>query len=129
MNGCPRRRVNIDWIKRMLNWDLFTHPQAKEFNATTSAELKKYLSEQWKTYMTIKDLWISFYEWYRLSQKEAIQMMSSKESVSTKHKWKSLDGQTTETDFPFPPFKRIILGEEEKQTKATPLMIHKEESQ
>jgi hypothetical protein len=27
------------------------------------------------------------------------------------------------------PFKGIILGEEEKQTKATPLMIHKEESQ
>jgi predicted dienelactone hydrolase len=39
------------------------------------------------------------------------------------------DGQTTETDFPFPPFKGVILGEEEKQTKATPLMIHKEESQ
>jgi hypothetical protein len=128
MNGCPRRRVNIDWIKRMLNWDMFTHPQAKEFNATTSAELKKDLSEQWQTYMTIKDLWKSFYEWYRLSQKEAIQMMSAKESVSTKHKWKALDGQTVETDFPFPPFKEIILGEEEKQTKATPLMIHKEES-
>jgi hypothetical protein len=122
MNGCPRRRVNIDWIKRMLNWDMFTHLQAKEFNATTSAELKKDLFEQWKTYMTIKDLWISFYEWYRLSQKEAIQMMSAKESVSTKLKWKALDGQTTETKFHFPPFKEIIIGEEGKQTKATPLM-------
>lgn len=61
-----------------------------------------------------KDLWISFYEWYRLSQKEVIQMMSAKESVSTKHKWKAVDGQTTEIDFSFPPFKGIILGEEEK---------------
>lgn len=54
VNVCHGRRVNIEWIKRMLNWDLFTHPQDKEFNATTFAELKKDLSEQWQTYMTIK---------------------------------------------------------------------------
>lgn len=41
-------------------------------------------------------------------------MMFAKESVSTKHKWKAVDGQTTEIDFSFPPFKGIILGEEEK---------------
>jgi hypothetical protein len=41
--------------------------------------------------MSIMDLWISFYEWYKLSQKEAIQMISSKESVINKHKWKALD--------------------------------------
>jgi hypothetical protein len=45
MNGCLKRRLNIDWIKRILNFNLFTHPKAKEFNATTSVELKKELSE------------------------------------------------------------------------------------
>jgi hypothetical protein len=46
MNGCPRRRVNTKWIKIMLNWNMFTHPQSKKCNVTTSVELKKDLSEQ-----------------------------------------------------------------------------------
>ena len=63
MEGCANYSVNTEWIKRMLNWDLFTHPDSKKFNLDTSAEEKHFLSSQWKEYMELTSSWISFYEW------------------------------------------------------------------
>ncbi len=36
MEGYPKHKVDAEWMKRMLNWHLFTHPDAKIFNMTTS---------------------------------------------------------------------------------------------
>jgi hypothetical protein len=67
--------------------------------------------------MSTNELWIYFYEWYKISKKETSQMISSRENVRTKHKWNELDGQTAETifSFPPPPFKGINPGEEGKK--------------
>jgi len=45
------------------------------------------------------------------------------------HKWKSLYGQGIESTSTFPPFKVIVLEEEDKQSKSIPLMPDMEESQ
>ena len=59
-------------MKRMINWDLFSHPEAVEFNASTPAKQKQILEKQWQTYMNTQDCWISFYEWKKnISEKTA----------------------------------------------------------
>ena len=51
MEGFPKYKVNSDWMKRMIIWDLFTHPDAKEFNLTTSLAEKTIISLRWKEYV------------------------------------------------------------------------------
>ena len=46
-----------------------------------------------------------------------------------KHKWKSIDGRQSKSTYTFPPFKSILLEEEEKQSKAIPRVLAKEDSQ
>jgi hypothetical protein len=43
--------VKEDWIKNMLNWDLFTHPDAEQFSKTTPDNEKVALSMAWQNYM------------------------------------------------------------------------------
>ena len=65
-------------------------------------------------------------------EKQLFQMMDSEKGKwieSPKHKWKSIDGQQLESTSTFPLFKSILLEEEEKQSKAVPLVLAKEESQ
>ena len=63
MMGCNKYRVKSDWMKDMLNWDLFTHPNAEAFAENSSYEEKVNLSKEWKDFMDKKDIFISFYEW------------------------------------------------------------------
>jgi hypothetical protein len=63
MVGCKKQKVNSEWMKAMLNWDLFTHPCAEDFASNSSDEEKLSLSKEWKDYMDEKDMFISFYEW------------------------------------------------------------------
>jgi hypothetical protein len=63
MKGCPKHLVKEDWMKEMLNWDLFTHPAAKGFSTSSTNEEKQNLSRKWQQFMTEKSIFISFYEW------------------------------------------------------------------
>ena len=47
----------------MINWDLFTNPEAEQFDRSHTPEENKELVEDWKHYMEINNSWISFYEW------------------------------------------------------------------
>ena len=49
----------------MLNWDLFSHPGAKEFARNTSNEENTRLAQNWKHFMNRENIYISFYEWYK----------------------------------------------------------------
>jgi hypothetical protein len=50
-------------MKDMLNWDLFTHPNAEAFAENSSYEENINLSKEWKDFMDKTDIFISFYEW------------------------------------------------------------------
>jgi hypothetical protein len=50
-------------MKGMLNWDLFSHPDAERFSKSISDKEKLALSTNWQEYMTKNNVWISFYEW------------------------------------------------------------------
>jgi hypothetical protein len=67
MKGCPKGSIEEVWIKKMLNWDLFTNPETKDFNIATSDKKKAELSQKWQNYISDKEIWISFYEWKKLS--------------------------------------------------------------
>jgi hypothetical protein len=62
MKGCKKWQVDKDWMKRMINWDLLTHPETIEFNASASIEKKHNLAQDWQSYMAVQNYWISFYE-------------------------------------------------------------------
>jgi hypothetical protein len=55
--------IKEEWMKAMLNWDLFTHPNTEIFSKSISHKEKLALSTDWKEYMTKNNVWISFYEW------------------------------------------------------------------
>lgn len=63
MKGYSKSRANCEWMKEMLNWDLFTHPKADSFARNTSNKEKVRLATQWKDFMDTEDIFISFYEW------------------------------------------------------------------
>jgi hypothetical protein len=48
LKGCKKDIVKADWMKEMLNWDLFTHPKAENFARKTSNKEKVNLALQWK---------------------------------------------------------------------------------
>jgi hypothetical protein len=123
MTGCPKRSIEEVWIKKMLNWDLFTHPETSDFNISTTDEEKTKLSKDWQNYISEKDIWISFYEWKRIAQNPEVQMMEGGAETSPRHKWKSLEGQTVESTSTFPPFKGIVLEDNNRQVRAVPLML------
>jgi hypothetical protein len=102
MRGCQKGSINEDWIKRMLNWDLFTNPETKEFNTVVSDSEKLKLSKDWQKYIIENDLWISFFEWRKLNQKGVVQMMGEYFETPPKHKWKGIDGHTVESNSTFP---------------------------
>jgi hypothetical protein len=65
-------------------------------------------------------------------KKQFVQMMDSEKGKGPeihKHKWKTIYGQQIESASTFPPFKIIMLEEEEKQSKAIPLVLAREDSQ
>jgi hypothetical protein len=125
MKGCPRESIEEVWIKKMLNWDLFTHPETSDFNISTSDEEKTRLSKDWQNYISEKDTWISFYEWKRITHNLKVQMMEGGET-SPRHKWKSLEGQTVESTSTFPPFKGIVLEDNNRQVRVVPLVLAEE---
>jgi hypothetical protein len=75
MKGCPKGSLEEVWIKKMLNWDLFTNPKTHDFNIATSDEEKTKLSQDWQNYISNKSIWISFYEWKKLSQNVEVKML------------------------------------------------------
>ena len=80
--------------------------------------------------MKKENCWISFYEWKNSTKAQNVQMMAfGKEVENPKHKWKSVDGQQLESSSTFPAFKSLLLEEEEKHSKAIPLVLAKEEPQ
>ena len=93
----------------MLNWDLFTNPETNEFNTAVSNTEKLKPSKDWQEYISDNNLWISFFEWKKLNQKVVVQMMGESSENPPKHKWKSIEGQTVESNSTFPPFKGIAL--------------------
>jgi hypothetical protein len=110
----------------MLNWDLFTNPETNEFNIAVSDLEKLKLSKDWQKYICDNNLWISFFEWRKLNQKVVVKMMGEPSEPSPKHKWKSIDGNTVESNSTFPPFKGIVLEDNSKQVKAIPLLLSEE---
>ena len=113
----------------MLNWDLFTNPETNDFNISTSNEEKAKLSKNWQTYISENNTWISFYEWRKLDQKIEVQMMEGGSETPPKHKWKSLEGQTVESNLTFPPFKGIVLEDNNRQVKVVSLLLSNEVTQ
>ncbi|MCQ5273484.1 hypothetical protein NE578_10685, partial [Schaalia odontolytica] len=67
-------------------------------------------------YISEKDTWISFYEWKRITHNLEVQMMEGGET-SPRHKWKSLEGKTIESTSTFPPFKGIVLEDNNRQVR------------
>ena len=109
----------------MLNWDIYTHPEADSFGLTHSCEENIRLSKEWKQYMEIKNVWISFYSWKRLKQSETVLMTNS--TASSSHSWIAIDGSRIETTTTFPNFKGIVLGGAQHSAKAFPL-VQKDDS-
>jgi hypothetical protein len=63
LKGCRKDTVKAEWMKEMLNWDLFTHPKAEAFAKNSSNTEKLRLACEWKKIMDTEGLFISFYEW------------------------------------------------------------------
>lgn len=63
MDGCLKFEISAQWMKAMLNWDLYTNPQANEFDQNHTPVEKKQFAEDWKHYMEINNTWISLYSW------------------------------------------------------------------
>ena len=53
-------------------------------------------------------------------------MMGEILEIPPKHKWKSIEGQTVESNSTFPPFKGIVLEDNNRQVKAVPLLLSEE---
>jgi hypothetical protein len=126
MKGCQKGSIEEKWIKKMLNWDLFTNPETNDFNSAVSDKEKLKLSQDWQKYISDNNLWISFFEWKKLNQKAVVQMMGESSENPPKHKWKSIEGQTVESNSTFPPFKGIVLEDNNRQVKAVPLLLSEE---
>jgi len=126
MKGCREGSIEEKWIKKMLNWDLFTNPETNDFNSVVLDKEKLRLSQNWQKYISDNNLWISFFEWKKSSQKAVVQMMGESSEIPPKHKWKSKEGQTVESNSTFPPFKGIILEDNNRQVKAVPLLLSEE---
>jgi hypothetical protein len=62
--GCSKQRQNPEWMKNMLNWDLYTHPKAKIFAKQTPDSEKLKLAADWKAFMDQRNMYISFHEWH-----------------------------------------------------------------
>lgn len=119
MDGCLKSEISAKWMKDMLNWDLYTNPQAEEFEQTYILEQKRQLATYWKHYMETNNMWISFYSW---KDKIAPINVLTSSSISDKHGWIALDGSKVETPTTFPPYEGIILGENANAAKAIPLV-------
>ena len=63
-----------------------------DFKLATSDTEKAELSQKWQNYISDKEIWISFYEWKKLSPKAEVHMMEGGSETPPKHKWKSLEG-------------------------------------
>lgn len=127
MDGCFKFEISEKWMREMLNWDLFTNPQAKEFDHTYSPQAKKTLAEEWKHYMEVNNSWISFYSWEdNIAPINVLTGSSSTTSVN-KHAWTALDGNKVETPSTFPPFKGIVIGGNKNVAKSTP-MVQKDDN-
>lgn len=121
MNGCLKSEISAQWIKAMLNWDLYTNPQTDEFDQNYTSVEKKQLFEDWKHYMEMNNTWISFYSWkYNISPLNVF--TGSTSTSASKHAWTALDGSKVETPTTFPPYRGIVIGENQNAAKAIPLV-------
>lgn len=48
MDGCKKHKIPAQWMKQMINWDFFTHPETDEFAVSHPPEQKKALALEWK---------------------------------------------------------------------------------
>lgn len=121
MDGCLKSEISAKWMKAMLNWDLYTNPQADEFDKNYTPKNKKELAEDWQHFMEMNNTWISFYSW-----KDNISPLNvftgSTNTSANKHAWIALDGAKVETPSTFPLFKGIVIRENQNAAKAIPLV-------
>ena len=69
----------------------------------------------------MNNTWISFYSWkYNIAPLNAF--TSSTSTSTSKHAWTALDGSKVGTAMTFPPYKGIVIGENQNATKAIPLI-------
>lgn len=122
MEGCKKHTIDHQWMKNKLNWDLYTHHEAESFDLSTPYPERIRLSHEWKAYTQKNDIWLSFYEWKKKQESIDVQM-ANVESSSTKHSCTATDGSKIETSTTFPPYKDIVLGEAQKNSKAIPLVL------
>lgn len=121
MDGCLKSEISAQWMKSMLNWDLYTNPQADEFDQNYTPIKKKQFAEDWKHYIEMNNTWISFYSWK--DNIASLNVFTSSTSASTsKHAWTALDGSKVETPTTFPPYKGIVIEENQNVAKAIPLV-------
>jgi len=121
MDRCLKYEISAQWMKAMLNWDLYTNPQADEFDQNYTLVEKKQFTEDWKHYMEMNNTWISFHSWK--DNISPINVFTGLTSTSaSKHAWTALDGSKVETPTTFPPYKRIVIGENQNAAKAIPLV-------
>lgn len=124
MDGFEKHKVDTEWMKSMLNWDLMTHLEVKSFDLTTSKEQRIRLDVEWKDYMDSNNQWISFYLWKKIIvESETVMMTNTVSTPTTQLSWTTLDGSKVETNTTFPPYKSIILGEAQSFAKTIPLVL------
>lgn len=123
MDGCKKYKIDSQWIKEMLNWDIYTHPKAENLGLTYTVEEKLKMSQEWKIFMQKTKTWISFYVWKDMNQSENVLMTDAASSSTVQHSWSALDGSKIETSSTFPPYKGIILGEAQNSAKAITLIL------
>ena len=120
MDGCSKHQIPASWMKQMLNWDIYTHPQGTEFGLSHTPEEKIALANEWKAFMEKENVWISFYSWKKAKESDNVLMNDSTSSSS--HSWTATDGSKIETSTSYPPFKSIVLGEGHNSANAYPLV-------
>ena len=72
MDGCKKHKLGTQWMKEMLNWDIYTHPEEKYFGLSHTSEEKLRLSQEWKEFMDKSHSWISFSVWKSMKQSENV---------------------------------------------------------
>ena len=109
LEGCPKHKIDAQWMKNNLNWDVYTHLEAREFNLSKTSEQKFTLYLEWKDYMEVSNSWISIYAWKKLKDPSIVHMTDAESSSAQKHSWTTCDGTKLETTSTFPPYKGILL--------------------
>lgn len=95
MDGYKKYKIDSQWMKEMLNWDIYTHLEAEQIGLNHSVEEINNMSQEWKIFMQETNSWISFYVWKNINQSENVLMTDATSSSTTPHSWSALDTSKT----------------------------------